>query len=717
MDPTARKLPPLPPEIAGLGEVAMNLAWSWNRDASRLFERIDPVLWSLTRHDPVRLLQDVDPARLASCAADADFVALHDRVRAALEQLERDDGTWFRERPGERLAGPVAYFCAEFAVHDSIPIYSGGLGVLAGDHVKAASDLGVPMVAVGLLYSRGYFDQGFDAHGWQLASGEVFDPARLPLRRLHADDGSGLVTLELHGRAVRLGAWEMKVGRTSIYLLDTDLEANEARDRDLTARLYESGQEQRLKQEWILGVGGVRLLEALDVEPGCWHSNEGHAAFMMVERVRRLVEGGRSFDEAVADVRANTLFTTHTPVPAGHDNFARGRIESCLGPIWETMGVDADAFMRIGFAPETGEERFHMTAAAIRLSGRVNGVSERHGRVTREIWQRLWPGRPAEDVPIGSVTNGVHAWTWMSETVQELLDGQLGPWWTHRVDDPAEWDRVLEIDDRLVWEAHADMKRRALRFLVEQARLRWHREGGKLRHLVASGPLLNPEAFTIGFARRFATYKRADLLLRREERLFGLLSDVRRPVQIVFSGKAHPADDEGKRILQRIYRLTHDPRTAGRVAFVPDYEMHVARSLVQGVDLWLNTPRVPNEASGTSGMKAALNLVPQLGTLDGWWEEGHTGDNGWAIPRAPDPDDPDEWDCDQLFALLEDEVLPRYHDRDDAGVPRGWVRMMKHALWIAGRDFTTSRMVRDYAERYYLPMLTGAGEEDDPPTG
>ena len=717
MNAALHKIQPLPAAVAGLADFAMNLAWSWNRDAHALFERIDPTLWSLTRHDPVRLLQDVEPDRLERAAGDPAVLALYERVRSSMALLDSDEGTWFRTRYAEAVSGPIAYFCAEFAVHDSIPIYSGGLGILAGDHVKSASDLGIPMVGVGLLYSRGYFDQSFDAEGWQLSQDEVLDPERMPLSRLHDEGGPGLASVELEGRTVELGAWEMRVGRTRLYLLDSDLEVNDTEDRDLTARLYEAGEELRLKQEWILGVGGVRVLGTLGVEPGCWHANEGHAAFMMVERVRREIEGGAPFADAVARVRARSVFTTHTPVPAGHDNFTRAHVERVLGPVWEPLGLTVEEFMRIGFAPETGPERFHMTATAIRLAAAVNGVSERHGRVTREIWQPLWPGRSVDDVPIGSVTNGVHAWTWMSAGVQSLLDQELGEWWALRVEDPSVWDRVLEIDDGRVWHAHQRIKWKAFRFLVEQARRRWQDVWGKARHLVASGPLLDPEALTLGFARRFATYKRADLLLRHEERLLDLIADLRRPVQIVFAGKAHPADDDGKRILQRVYKLSHDPRAAGRVAFVQDYEMHVARALFEGVDVWLNVPRVPKEASGTSGMKAALNLVPQLGTLDGWWAEGWTGDNGWAIPAAPDPDDPDEWDWERLFGLLENEVVPAFHERDEAGVPRAWVRRMKHALWVAGRRFTTDRMLRDYAEQYYLPALGGGRNRDDPPTG
>lgn len=717
MNAALDRIPPLPEALSELPDLAMNLAWSWNRDARRLFELIDPTLWSHGLHDPVQLLQDVEPARLEACAEDPEILALYASVVATLKSLDDREGTWFRQQPDADASRPVAYFCAEFAVHDSIPIYSGGLGILAGDHLKSASDLGIPLVGVGLLYQRGYFDQAFDKDGWQINRDEVFDPARMPLTRLHAEGGPGLASVELDGRTVELGAWEMWVGRTRVILLDADLPANDAADRDLTARLYEAGEELRLKQEWILGTGGVRVLQALEVDPACWHANEGHAAFMMVERVRQLIDGGASIDDAIATVRRASVFTTHTPVPAGHDNFTREQVESVIGPVWATLGMSEEDFLRIGYAPETGEDRFHMTAAAIRLSQSVNGVSKRHGGVTREMWAELWPGREPDEVPIGSVTNGVHVWTWMSEPVQEMLDEELGAWWSHSVGDPKAWDRVLDIDDGRIWALHREMKRQGLRQIIDQARRRWQREGGKARHVVAAGPLLDPEALTLGFARRFATYKRADLLLRDEDRLLELITNARRPVQLVFAGKAHPADDEGKRILQRIYQLSHTANAGGRVAFVQDYEMHVARALFNSVDVWLNIPRVPKEASGTSGMKAALNLVPQLGTIDGWWEEGYTGENGWAIPRAPeDVEDVDAWDWEHLFQLLEDEVVPMYHERDESGVPRAWVKRMKHALWVAGRDFTTSRMLRDYATGYYLPVLTGSLGPDDPPT-
>jgi starch phosphorylase len=718
MNAARRKIPYLPEPIQGLADIALNLAWSWDRNARRMFKSVDPTLWSLTHHDPIQLLQRVEPSRLAACAHDPDFLRLYRGVLENLSRLETARATWFERAYSGVTEGPVAYFCAEFGIHNSVPIYSGGLGVLAGDHVKTASDLGIPMVGIGLLYSRGYFDQRFDEEGWQVAEHEAASPEAMPLTRLTGEHRSHtLATVQTEGRAVQLGVWEMRVGRTRVFLLDTDLKANSAEDRDLTGQLYGTGEELRLKQEWILGVGGVRVLRALGVAPSCWHANEGHAAFMMVERMRERLDEGLSFEKALEQVRAHSIFTTHTPVPAGHDTFTGEQIERCVGPVWNDLGIDRETFMQLGNAPGADDDRFHMTAAAIRFSRSVNGVSSRHGRETRRMWSDLWPDLKSEDVPIGHVTNGVHRSTWMSWRVQRLLDGSLGTGWESRMEEPGLWDQVLSLDDAHVWEVHRRLKLQSFRFIQEQARRRWKDRWPGAGHLAAAGPLLDPEALTLGFARRFAKYKRADLLLRVEARLIRLVTNPYRPVQVIFAGKAHPADDDGKRILQRVYRLARDPRVEGRIAFLEDYEMHLAHALYEGVDLWLNVPRVPMEASGTSGMKAALNMVPQLGTLDGWWAEGFTGINGWAISTAPDPDDPDEWDWDQLFTLLEDTVVPLFHDRDQRGIPVQWVQRMKHALWVAGRQFTTDRMLKEYANRYYVPAMSGEDDGGSPPTG
>ncbi len=713
MNPTHHTIGPLPEPLSGLRDIALDLAWTWMRDARRLFRSLDPTLWAETRENPVRLLKELPSGRLQECAEDPEFLALLESVRGQMAVLASDDGTWFSVNHPELAGRTVAYFCAEFAVHHSVPIYAGGLGVLAGDHLKCASDLGVPLVAVGLLYRHGYFDQRFDDDGRQVSEDEVFDPSVLPLTRLEAGAGPGLASVRLEGRTVHLSAWEMRVGRTRVFLIDTNLQENAEQDRELTARLYEDGEELRLKQEWILGVGGVRVLRAVGIEPTGWHANEGHAAFMMLERARELVERGSSLDEAVREVRSRSVFTTHTPVAAGHDDFHLDQIQSILDPVWEELGVDAAGFMRLGKAPGDDDDVFHMTAAAIRMSSRINGVSAQHGEVSRRIWQGLWPDKAPDDVPIGHVTNGVHRWTWMASRIQCMLDEELGAGWEARVQDPALWDRVLSIPDERVWQVHLGLKRHSAGFLREQARVRWRDQWTDAKHFAAAGPLLDPEVLTLGFARRFTSYKRADLLLRDEERLRRLLTDPHRPVQLIYAGKAHPADDEGQRILERIHQLAWDPRNEGRVAFVEDYDMHLARALFQGVDVWLNLPRAPMEASGTSGMKAALNMVPQLGTHDGWWAEGFDGENGWIIPIAADLDDPDEEDWEHVFRILEDQVVPLYHDRNGNGVPVGWARRMKRALWVAGRDFTADRMLRDYVASYYAPALSPEGIPED----
>lgn len=711
------KIPYLPERLEGLGRIAMNLWWRWHRHARGMFRAIDPVLWSLTRHNPVELLRRVDPGRLANCAQDPEFLELYDHVLADFEEHLTTTDTWFSTTFPEHRDQTIAYFCAEFGLHNSIPIYSGGLGVLAGDHCKAASDLGVPLVGVGLLYSKGYIDQKLNLEGWQEGTDEPFDPTLMPLVRLAGPDGSrALAVIQTSGRPVHVGVWQLDAGRIRLFLLDTDLPENHPDDRGLTGQLYRGGEAHRLKQEWILGVGGVRVLRALDIHPSAWHANEGHAAFMLVERVRELMLEGASFDEAVADVRARSVFTTHTPVPAGHDMFGPEIMEQVCGDYCAEAGMSTDQFLSIGRHPDLDHGRFHMTAAAIRLSRRVNGVSKRHRRVTQELWTSLWPGREISHIPIGSVTNGVHGGSWFAHRYQELLDDLLGEEWEARALDPAMWDRVMELDDEAVWKVHLELKESLVRFCREQARDRWQTLWKEAAHLVGAGTLLSRKSLTIGFARRFATYKRADLLFRDEERLRRLLTNPWKPVQIVFSGKAHPADDGGKAILQRVWQATRDSSFAGRIAFVEDYDLHVAHRLVQGVDLWLNLPRVPMEASGTSGMKAAFNCVPQLSTLDGWWAEGFDAQNGWAIPLSEgDPAAVDAHDHEALFTLLEQEIVPLYYDRDERDVPVGWVQHMKHALKTIGQRFTAQRMVTEYARDYYVPSLEGSHEGDDPP--
>ena len=713
------KVPYLPERIEGLALVATNLAWSWSRNARRLFASIDEPLWHLTRHNPIALLRRVPPSRLIERARDARFLELYDDTMAEFARKVDRSGHFFAREYPELVTRPVAYFCAEFGLHNSVPIYSGGLGVLAGDHCKAAADLGVPLVGVGLLYTQGYFDQRLRLDGWQEDSAELFEVANTPLTAVAAPESRVyLTTVSTFGRDIHVAAWRIDVGSVPVFLLDTNLEVNHAADRELTSKLYAGGPDVRLRQEWILGVGGVRVLRAMGIEPAAWHANEGHAAFMMLERVRELTAAGLTFNAAVATVRTATVFTTHTPVPAGHDSFSFEQVEKCAGSEWMNMagGATRDDVLGLGIHPTEKNHTFHMTCAALRLARHVNGVAKRHGEVSRQIWQALWPDRPAERVPIGHITNGVHLATWMSREIMSLLDAHLGETWLAEIDDPALWERVLTLDDATLWHTRQAAKVSLFNFIREDARRRWTRHWKEATHVVGAGTLLNPDALTIGFARRFATYKRADLVFRDIERLRALLTNPLQPVQIVFAGKAHPEDTPGKEVLKTVYGFTRDQQLEGRVAFIEDYDMHLAHRLTQGVDLWLNLPRVPLEASGTSGMKAALNGLPQLSTLDGWWHEGYDGLNGWAIPPESSRQLPDDWDADQLYSLLEKEIVPLYYERDERGIPRGWMERMKHALSTAGQRFTARRMVKDYVRQCYVPAMRGDTSGDDPPT-
>lgn len=711
MKASTGKRPALPESLAGLLRIATNLYWTWHQDARELFRSISLAEWRATRHNPLELLYRVGPERLARIAGEGEFNGHYRRVTEALEAYLEGRDTWAEGQLPGATSTPIAYFCAEFGLHTSVPIYSGGLGALAGDHCKGASDLGLPLVGVGLMYTKGYFDQRLRSDGWQEDGEEPIEYGLTPLVPLLARDGGpSLAQVTMSGRTVHVGAWRLQVGRVPLYLLDTNLERNDPADRELSHRLYAGGPELRLRQEWILGVGGVRVLRALGYDPAVWHANEGHAAFMLLERLRERVAGGAKHTEAVEQVRRTSLFTTHTPVPAGHDVFPRAMIERCTGRLWDALQLDDRTFFELGRHPDQDHDTFHMTAMAIRLSGAVNGVSRRHGNVTRRMWHALWPDRTIDDVPIGYVTNGVHAPTWMSAHLKRLLDKSVGPGWDERWADPDLWERLLDLDADALWQMHVDRKSTLLDYIRESARARWRERQIEPLHLVGSGTLLSTGALTIGFARRFATYKRANLIFRDVDRLRRLITDPERPVQIIFAGKAHPADDPGKRILQHVFGFGQDPAFEGRIAFLEDYDLHMARRLVQGVDLWLNLPRVPLEACGTSGMKAAMNGVPQLGTADGWWIEGYDGTNGWLIPEAAPDVDPDAADAEHLYRLLEDEIVPTFFRRAADGVPTAWVTIMRHAICVAGRAFSARRMVAEYATRYYRPALESRRE-------
>ncbi len=703
----------LPPRIARLAELASNFWWSWHQEARDLFKRFDYPLWRSTNHNPVRMLQEASPEQIHQAARDPLFLRHLDAVLLAFDRDMANGHLWFPRAYPELVDRPVAYFSAEFGVHQSLPVYSGGLGVLAGDHVKECSDLGIPLVGVGFIYSQGYFRQRIPPHGWQEA---IYSPLRseeTPLGPALGSDGQPVrFTVRLASQDVHVALCEFRVGRARLFLMDTDVPENAPWDRGLSARLYGGDREMRISQEVVLGVGGVRALRAVGLNPAVWHINEGHCAFMVLERIRELIAAGWSFDQAAEAVRATTVFTTHTPVPAGHDAFSFALVEKYFMSYWDSLGLTREQFLQLGQFDGPAGPEFNMTALALRFADYRNGVSRLHGQVSRRMWHVLWPDRPEEQVPITHITNGVHLPSWVYGPLGRLFDQYLGPDWRERHDDPTLWERLDALPDGELWAVHQDQKRKMMGFIRERARRR--RISGEMDpdQVLAAGAFLDPEALTIGFARRFALYKRATLLFHDLERLKRIVHDLHRPVQFIFAGKAHPADEGGKHLLQQVYALAKDPALGGRIAFVEDYDMHVARYLVQGVDVWLNTPRRPYEASGTSGQKAAINGVPNLSVLDGWWVEGYNGANGWAIEplEGGNEADQDAHDAQELYRLLEEEVVPLFYAQDADGVPRGWVQVMKAALRSAAPAFCTRRMVRQYAGQFYIPAAQEARE-------
>src|SRR3954451_6685617 len=699
--------PDLPERLRRLPELANDLWWTWNTPTREVFRRLDYPLWRQTAHNPVLMLRNVPAETYGVLAKDAEFLRVYDAAIDALDKARSAQDTWWHRHHDD--PGPIAYFSAEFALHQSLPIYAGGLGVLAGDHCKEASDLGVPLIGVGFMYPQGYFHQHVSAEGWQEESYERLNWADAPIEAALTADGKPRITaVPLGDRSVLVAVWRVRMGRVKLYLLDTDLEENAPWDRELSARLYGGDRETRIQQEIILGVGGVRALKALGSDPGIFHLNEGHAGFVVLQRIRDLIEHGASFDDALAEIRKTTMFTTHTPVPAGHDAFPFHLVEKHLAGLWGTLGSNRDRFMALGAYDNGSGMQFNMTALAIRSSRTTNAVSPLHGDVTRAMFAPMWPDTAEADRPVTSVTNGVHVPTWISSDLAALFASHLGADWLERHDDAAMWDGVLSIPDDALWACRQMLRRYLFAFIRERARQRWMEEHVGIPRVVAAGTLLDPDALTLGFARRFTGYKRPELVFHDPDRLARILNAAGRPVQIIFAGKSHPADDIGKHHLQRVYKRALDPQFGGRIAFVDDYDLHVAHFLVQGCDVWLNTPRKPLEASGTSGMKAAVNGVPHLSIGDGWWAEGFTGANGWVIDGgapADNPDAVDAADAAALYRLLEEDVVPAFYDRDRANVPHRWIATFKEAIRTVAPRFSARRMVKEYAQRMYAPAL------------
>jgi starch phosphorylase len=701
------------PLIDKLRELARNLWWTWQPNVIGLFRELDPALWRQTDHNPVEFLKRISVEQLERRSAE---MALDSRIDYAFRRLTeylKNNDSWGSVYASSLRARPVAYFSAEFALHESVPIYSGGLGVLAGDHLKSASDLGVPLIGIGLLYDQGYFRQALDGNGWQQELYHNANPDLLPIERVFGPDDKPLViALDTNSGILRARVWRIEVGRTTLLLLDSNVPENSESDRALTARLYGGDARVRIRQELLLGVGGVRALNALGVHPSVLHLNEGHSAFATLEMVRLAMEADAiPFGEAVRDIASMTVFTTHTPVAAGHDRFPAALVEEHLGKLREAVHLSYEDFMGLGRVyPGDLNEPFCMTVLALKLSRRANGVSALHGHVSRRMWHPLYPDRPEEEVPIGHITNGVHVPSWVAPQMHQLLDRHLATDWTKRQQFPETWTGVQTIEDAELWETQQILKARLIDFVRRRLKAQAQRRDEGDAAVERAAHALDLNALTIGFARRFATYKRSGLVLRDVERLAELVAATDRPIQFIFAGKAHPEDHYGKELIQNIARLTRQDRFAQRIVFVEDYDMNVARQLVQGVDVWLNNPRRPQEASGTSGEKALLNGALNCSILDGWWAEAYDGTNGFAIGVGRSHSVisvQDERDHQALMDTLVNQIVPLYYTRDAFGLPRGWITRQKNALRSLAWRFNADRMVMDYVQNSYLPAAGG----------
>ncbi len=700
-----------------LWSLARNLWWSWDHDSTSLFRNLGPTRWRQLNRNPVALLGEIPLSELDRRAQE---LALHSRISYAYRRQQeylQADRTWGATHAGVLRPRPVAYFSAEFGLHESIPVYSGGLGVLAGDHIKSASDLDIPLIGIGLFYSQGYFRQRLDQSGWQQEDYLELDVSLLPMEPAIGTGGVPVtVRIETRYGSISAKVWRLKVGRCDLLLLDSNVEGNAPEDRELTSRLYGGDGRVRIRQELLLGIGGFRALKAMGITPGVLHLNEGHSGFAVLEAIRaRMQEEGVGFDEAVRRVSREVVFTTHTPVPAGHDRFDSGLIEEHLGPLRESLGLSHDRLMELGREnPHNSHEQFCMTVLGLKLSRRSNAVSSLHGEVSRAMWTGLYPGRAEDSVPIGHITNGVHVPSWLAPQMFRLYDRHLGTGWHEHSGQASIWEGIENVNDGELWETHLGLKTRLIDFVRQRAVDQARRRGEAPEVLQRLGRLFSPDALTIGFARRFATYKRANLLLADLEKLASMANDAKRPVQFVFAGKAHPRDEPGKRVLQQIAELMRDRQLGDKFVFVEDYDINVGRHFVQGVDVWLNNPRRPLEASGTSGQKVVLNGGLNLSVLDGWWAEAFDGLNGFAIGAGrthTNFDLHDARDGQDLYRVLREEVIPLYYQRDRDGLPRGWIKRMKRTIRTLGWRFNADRMVMDYTLKCYVPAAGGTSSD------
>src|SRR5271154_2515227 len=700
-----------------LWTVARNLWWSWDNDSTSLFRDLDPVRFRQLNHNPIALLSEIPLAKLERRAGE---LVLHGRINYAYRRQQeylRADRTWGATHAGVLRPRPVAYFSAEFGLHESLPIYSGGLGVLAGDHVKSASDLDIPLVGIGLFYSQGYFRQRLDRSGWQQEEYLQTDVSQLPMEIAIGKNGEPVeVAIETRSGTIRAKVWRVKVGRCDLLLLDSNVAGNAPEDLELTSRLYGGDGRTRIRQELLLGVGGFRALRAMGIPPGVLHLNEGHSGFAVFEGIRTCMEEeGMDFSAAASQIAREVIFTTHTPVPAGHDRFDAALVEEHLGPLREQLGLTQENLMGFGREyPTDQQETFCMTVLGLKLSRRANAVSSLHGEVSRAMWKRLYPRTPEDSIPIGHITNGVHVPSWLAPHMCRLYDRHLGIGWQQRSGRAQTWGEIENVDDGELWETHLSLKSQLLDFVRRRACEQAERRRESPETLLRLSKVLSSDALTIGFARRFATYKRANLILADIERLASLVNDPKRPVQFLFAGKAHPHDEPGKRVLQEIAEKMRDSKFADKLVFIEDYDINVGRHLVQGVDVWLNNPRRPLEASGTSGQKVVLNGGLNLSVLDGWWAEAYDGLNGFAIGTGrthSNMDVHDGRDGEDLYRVLREELIPLYYQRDQDGLPRGWIKRMKRTIRTLGWRFNADRMVMDYTQKCYVPAAGGTSSE------
>jgi len=711
---TAKPLfPYLPGRLDGLEMLAENLWWSWNPRARMLFKTIDRQAWKESGHNPDKMLRELPQEMFEKAAADPCYLREYDGVMEMFHNyMQQRKCDWLKSVVIDHKYA-VAYFSAEYGLHRSLPFYAGGLGFLAGDYIKECSDLCVPLVAVGFMYPEGYLRQQIRDDGWQENLVEAIDREAAPISRVIGEEGRQLVVkVPLTDPPIHIAVWKVAVGRVSLYLIDTDVELNNPWDRGISARLYIGDVEPRLRQEIVLGIGGAEVLKTLGIDHYITHLNEGHAAFVLLERIRMQVSAGNSFEAASKKIIKSTIFTTHTPVPAGHDVFPFYLIEKYFHSYWPELGLDREKFLQLGIHPENPGAGFNMTAFALRLSGSRNAVSKRHGEVSRQMWHCLWPDVPEDNVPIDYVTNGVHVPRWIEPKMMLLLDRYLGENWMDRHDDPSLWEMLDNVPDAELWQTHYWLKVKLIDAIRERVRQRWANGDASASVLLTGGAFLDPSILTLGFARRFATYKRALLIFQDMERLKESLKDRWRPIQIIFSGKAHPADDPGKRLLQKLINLARDPQLGGRIAFVEDFGEQMAQYMVHGVDIWLNNPLPPLEACGTSGMKAALNGVPHLSVLDGWWVEGFNGKNGWAVEHDGNSANPDDSDAGKIYSILEDKAIPLYYRMSESGIPHDWVRLMKESMKSAAAQFSARRMVKEYIKKFYSGSMEDACRDE-----